>query len=90
MLVVGGSGQLGQSFAPALNHIYGIENVLITDINEKGFCQNYEYLDAMKFEDYSKIAKSFKPSLILHLPALLSDNIISDLRKKTRLSPESE
>lgn len=82
ILMVGGLGQLGQSFMPALHHIYGADNIIVADVAEHNQIKavaNYEQLDAIHLEDYRVLVKKFKPSMIIHLPALLSGVLISYL-----------
>lgn len=77
--LVGGLGQLGQSFMPALTHVYGQDNILISDTLQLAPVPNYEQLDAIHLEDYRVLGLKFKPDLIMHLPALLSGGFISNL-----------
>ena len=88
--LVGGMGQLGRSFLPALNHIYGEDNILISDTWEVAPVPNYEQLDAIHLEDYRVLAQKFKPDLIMHLPALLSGLFTSHLRTEEGSSPSSQ
>jgi threonine 3-dehydrogenase len=70
-MLVGGLGQIGEELTPALTHVYGKENILVTDIHEKAM-DNYLQLNAFDYDKMLKTAKDFNPSIILHLPALLS------------------
>jgi hypothetical protein len=83
VLVVGGMGQLGRSFYPALCHIYGTENIVTCDTWDFAPVENYEHLDAIHLEDYRNLGLKVRPNLILHLPALLSGLLTSHLRVKT-------
>lgn len=79
VLLVGGMGQLGKSFLPALQHIYGESNILVSDTWEFAPVKNYEQVDAIHIEDYRSVVQKFRPSLIMHLPALLSGKLTSHL-----------
>jgi len=70
-MLVGGLGQIGEELTPALTYIYGKDNILVTDIHEKSMA-NYLQLNALDYDNFKKVAQDFKPSIILHLPALLS------------------
>ena len=78
-MLVGGCGQLGQTFKPALDYIYGEENVLVTDVHQTHDLANYKFLNAIDYLDYKTVASTFQPSLILHLPALLSGTLKSNM-----------
>ena len=86
VLLVGGIGQLGQSLAPALTYMYGEDNVLTTDIHSSDEIPNqvhtqYERLDALNFEEFRGMVKSFSPTMILHLSAILSGTLTSQRRE---------
>ena len=70
---------MGQSFKPALDYVYNSTNVLVTDVQETHHTENYCDLNALDYEDYLSVAKRFRPDLIIHLPALLSGYVNSNL-----------
>ncbi len=75
VLVTGACGQLGSEISLALADRYGIENVLITDINPPS-----EYLGKLKFiamdvlddQQVNQIIKEHDVKLVYHLAAMLS------------------
>jgi len=83
-MITGGRGQLGRGIADELRNRYDNNCVLLTDISddptpedvEKGYTQHLCVLD---YENYEKSIKEFKPTWILHLPALLSASCESNL-----------
>jgi hypothetical protein len=77
IMLVGGLGQIGEEIYPALSYVYGRDNVLVTDLNNTKKVDNFQALDALNLEQYMEITKKFEPSMIIHLPALLSGSITS-------------
>ena len=83
--MVGGVGQLGQSLAPALTYMYGLENVLTTDVIEATNLKvkiptSYQKLNAMDLEAFRGLVDDFAPTTVLHLPAILSGGLTSEGR----------
>ena len=73
-LVVGGSGQVGQSVTPSLCQLFGAENVFLSDLRvpegkvEPKFIQG----DALDIKFYEKLVQETRPKVLYHLPALMS------------------
>jgi nucleoside-diphosphate-sugar epimerase len=77
ILIVGAGGQIGSELVPHLQHIYGRNNVIATDINS-GACSKlvdngpFVELDALDTKKFSEIVKEYKVDTIFNLVALLS------------------
>ena len=76
ILVIGACGQLGTELVEALRGIYGDNNVVASDVKksdnpvfEAGPFEVLDILDKPKLEE---ILKSYKPTQVYHLAALLS------------------
>ena len=75
ILVTGAFGQLGSELSEKLKEIYGINNVIISDIREDhpgakdGLFKQLDVTDASKMES---IIKEFKITQVYHLAAILS------------------
>ena len=76
ILVIGACGQLGTELVEALRGIYGDTNVVASDVKksdnpvfEAGPFEVLDILDKPKLEE---ILKSYKPTQVYHLAALLS------------------
>lgn len=74
ILVTGALGQIGSELTAALRKIYGVENVLSTDIQESKnvYDPNYERLDVMDDEQIFEIVFKHKITIVYHLAAMLS------------------
>lgn len=74
ILVTGALGQIGSELTSALRNIYGIENVLSTDIQDpnKVVDPNYEQLDVMNAQLISEIVSKHQITIVYHLAAMLS------------------
>lgn len=73
ILVIGSSGQLGTELVENLRQIYGVDNVLATDIRKpEQTAGPFETLDILDKENFKNIIQTFKPNQIYHLAALLS------------------
>lgn len=72
ILLIGGNGQIGEALQFPLSEIYGVQNVLVTDLEKKSDYKNFKELDAMNIQDMKVVFEEFKPDLVLHLVALLS------------------
>jgi nucleoside-diphosphate-sugar epimerase len=77
ILIVGAGGQIGSELVPHLQHIYGQNNVVATDINCTA-CNKlsdngpFEKLDALDADKFAKIVKTYNIDTIFNLVALLS------------------
>ncbi|AQQ54345.1 NAD-dependent epimerase/dehydratase family protein [Planococcus lenghuensis] len=73
ILITGALGQIGSELTGKLQEIYGVENVLATDIrpieNKDG---NFALLDVTDGERMQQLAKDFNADTIMHMAALLS------------------
>ncbi len=75
ILIIGASGQLGSELTQGLWNLYGIENVIATDIKDpegiltKG---NFEILDVLKQKNLFEFIEKNSITQIYHLAALLS------------------
>jgi nucleoside-diphosphate-sugar epimerase len=75
ILVIGANGQIGIVLTKALREIYGIDNVLATDIRTaETLNEPFEILDILDGEGLSKIVKKHNITQIYHLAAILSAN----------------
>lgn len=74
ILVTGALGQIGSELTLALREIYGVENVLSTDIQEKENAgdPNYEKLDVMDAGKIAEIIDKNQITIVYHLAAMLS------------------
>lgn len=91
ILVTGALGQIGSELTEALRKIYGIENVLSTDIQEsKNVCDPYyERLDVMDAGQISKMVSEHKITVVYHLAAMLSATAEKFPRKGWDLNMDS-
>ena len=74
ILVTGALGQIGSELTLALRKIYGIDNVLSTDIQpiENVNDQNYERLDVMNADEIAQMIEKHEITIVYHLAAMLS------------------
>ncbi len=77
ILITGALGQIGSELTQKLRDIYGVTNVIATDIRQDKqslFAQSgpYETLDVQNAEAMFAIAKNHQVDTIIHLAALLS------------------
>lgn len=74
ILVTGALGQIGSELTLALREIYGMENVLSTDIQDKEnqSDSNYEKLDVMDAGKIAEIIEKHEITIVYHLAAMLS------------------
>ncbi len=73
VLITGALGQIGRVLTKALSERYGIENIIVSDINKDESVQNdFEFLDVTDREGLQRIVKEKKINQIYHLAALLS------------------
>ena len=74
ILVIGANGQIGTVLSQALRDVYGISNVISSDLNPpKGnIVGNFEKLDVLDGKRLLEIVKKYQVTQIYHLAALLS------------------
>jgi threonine 3-dehydrogenase len=73
ILIVGSNGQLGTVLTQKLRLIYGVYNVIASDLYEKiGFEDNFIRLDATDFKAVEEVVVTKKVTQIYHLAAILS------------------
>ena len=76
IMVTGALGQIGSELIMKLRQIYGVSNVLATDIRDNGSetvtSGPFEVLDVTDAGRMYELAKSFKTDTMIHLAALLS------------------
>lgn len=77
ILVTGCLGQIGTELVTKLRTLYGVENVVATDIRKpegNPIVENgiFEILDVTSQENFLEIAKKYEVDTIIHLAALLS------------------
>lgn len=74
ILVTGALGQIGSELTLALREIYGVENVLSTDIQDPANVKdpNYETLDVMNAEQIASVVEKHEITIVYHLAAMLS------------------
>ena len=92
ILLIGAGGQLGSELAQGLWKIYGIENVITSDIKEaQGILIEgpYEKFDVMQRDKLFEILHRQKITQIYHLAALLSATGEKDPRWAWKLNMES-
>ena len=77
ILVTGALGQLGTELVSELQRIYGIKNVILTDIHPpllKQFEGNFVELDVLDRNSLKNIIRKNHITQIYHLAAILSAN----------------
>ncbi|WP_414042155.1 L-threonine 3-dehydrogenase [Macrococcus animalis] len=77
IMITGALGQIGTELTLKLREIYGVENVLATDLRRpeegsKVLDGPFEELDVTDAEKMEKLAGEFKADTIMHMAALLS------------------
>ncbi|TDL95235.1 L-threonine 3-dehydrogenase [Macrococcus brunensis] len=77
IMITGALGQIGTELTLKLREIYGVDNVLATDLRRpeegaKVLEGPFEELDVTDAERMDKIAEDFKADTIMHMAALLS------------------
>lgn len=74
ILIIGANGQIGTALLPQLQWLFGINNVIATDLHHPQPDEEiiYERLDATKADDLAAIVKKYKITQIYHLAAILS------------------
>lgn len=73
-MVTGALGQIGSELVVALRKIYGLENVLCTDLKNASETKDphYEQLDVNDTQRISEIIDKYKIDTVYHLAAMLS------------------
>lgn len=91
ILVTGALGQIGSELTLALREIYGVENVLSTDIQplEKANDPYYASLDVMDAEKIASIVEEHQITIVYHLAAMLSATAEKYPRKGWDLNMDS-
>lgn len=77
ILITGSLGQIGTPLVVKLREIYGVDNVIATDIHQNDdsvVCQEgiFEILDVLDVENFERIIREYKVDTLIHLAALLS------------------
>lgn len=73
ILVTGANGQIGSELVEYLQKLYGIDNVIATDIKDSSVNSGiYEHLDVLDYPRFLEIAKQYQVDTIMHLAAALS------------------
>ncbi|PQV47914.1 nucleoside-diphosphate-sugar epimerase [Jejuia pallidilutea] len=73
ILITGANGQLGSVLTKALQNIYGIDNVIATDIKfNASFKGHFEFLDATDFKSITYVIKEHDITEVYHMAAILS------------------
>jgi threonine 3-dehydrogenase len=73
ILIIGANGQIGSELTPVLQELYGLQNVIVSDLysvtNFKGV---FEIIDASNFNRLREVVLKYKINQIYHLAAILS------------------
>ncbi|MDY8136507.1 NAD-dependent epimerase/dehydratase family protein [Aquimarina sp. 2201CG5-10] len=73
ILVIGANGQLGSVLTDALQHKFGNDNVIASDLRVKeGYKGKFEIIDATNKDRIEEIVVKYKITQIYHLAAILS------------------
>lgn len=77
ILITGALGQIGTPLVVKLREVYGMDNVIATDIHqndESPVCSEgiFEILDVTDVERFESLVKEYQPDTLIHLAALLS------------------
>lgn len=77
IMITGALGQIGTELTLKLREIYGVDNVLATDLRRPEACAKvlegpFEELDVTDAERMDKLASAFNADTIMHMAALLS------------------
>jgi threonine 3-dehydrogenase len=75
ILITGANGQVGTALAAALRSVYGVQNVLCTDIRKPKEEQGpFEMLDILNVQRMAEIIEDHHITQVYHLAAILSAN----------------
>lgn len=75
ILITGALGQLGSELAPELQKIYGVNNVILSDVHpykDKQSDAPFEILNVLSRESVGAVVRKYRITQIYHLAALLS------------------
>lgn len=76
IIITGAGGQIGIELTTTLREIYGVENVLPTDIKEPTHealvGKPFAIMDVRDYARMVEVVKEFEPDTIMHMAALLS------------------
>ncbi|WP_207535981.1 NAD-dependent epimerase/dehydratase family protein [Desertivirga arenae] len=73
ILITGANGQIGKVLTVALREVFGLENVVATDLRSPNISQGiFEQLDATDFEAMSSVVVKHGITQLYHLAAVLS------------------
>ncbi len=73
ILITGSNGQIGTVLGNKLIDIYGLDNVILTDIAENNHKNGiFEKLDILNIPHFKELIKDYKITQIFHLASLLS------------------
>ncbi len=76
LLLTGACGQVGQELLPYLRNVYGVQNVIATDVRsaprEMVDAGPFNYLDVTQYEQLARVVLENGVTHIVHLAALLS------------------
>ena len=82
IIVLGASGQIGTVLTAELRNVYGVNNVLATDIYPQEHSEGpFEVLDVLNIHRMAELFEAFKPTQVYHLAAILSANGESNIKK---------
>jgi nucleoside-diphosphate-sugar epimerase len=90
ILIIGSSGQIGTELTENLQKVYGLDNVIASDIKKsENFKGIFEILDVLDEKKLGEIVSKYKIAQVYHLVALLSANSEKDPRYAWKLNMES-
>jgi nucleoside-diphosphate-sugar epimerase len=77
ILITGATGQIGSELTLKMRQVYGVENVLATNIREhqeNPVCSSgqFELLDVRDYDQFYHLAETYQVDTIIHLAAFLS------------------
>ena len=73
ILVIGAKGQIGSVLTVELQKIYGLNNVIASDLSDDPYFNGiFEVIDATNFEMINHVVQKYKITQIYHLAAILS------------------
>lgn len=91
VLLIGANGQIGSEMRPYLKELYGIENVLYTDIrkvSQQDPEEKFQLLDLTNKKEVEKTIKNFRPDQIISMAAILSASSEKDNKLSYRVNIE--
>ncbi len=72
ILLLGAGGQIGSELATMYNEQYNKKNVILSDVKPLEVDQESYELDVLDFEKLDNLISKLRPTILLHLPAVLS------------------